>query len=170
MLGHCSVRRLPGWRDLMRHRAGGNVSGATNSSTSAVAFGRTRVDRCKNENPGYCRGRKREGMQPHFGASFFISSFFSFLWALWCFALASSFLSIGLSILSIGLQAVLSPWAKAKDDIETERAMANSNASRLFIFGCSFGCSMCTRTPGNCDVIVRGQRNCRPRTRLFQVQ
>src|SRR5258708_82275 len=34
---------------LMRHRAGGNVSGATNSSTSAVAFGRTRVDRCKKK-------------------------------------------------------------------------------------------------------------------------
>src|SRR5258708_26077896 len=127
MLGHCSVRRLPGWRDLMRHRAGGNVSGATNSSTSAVAFGRTRVDRCKNENPGYCRGRKREGMQPHFGASFFISSFFSFLWALWCFALASSFLSIGFFIFFIAFQGAFLPLDKSKYELLMEKRLANNN-------------------------------------------
>src|ERR1700687_1062643 len=52
---------LPGWRELMRHRAGGSVSGATNSSTSGAAFGGTGVERSKKENPGYCRGL-REGM------------------------------------------------------------------------------------------------------------
>src|SRR3979411_190560 len=94
-------------------RAGGSVSGATNSSTSRVGFGGWIA---ANRKPRLPPGPYEKGwMEAYFGVSFFISSFFSFLWALWlCFALASSFLSIGLSILSIDLQAGLS-WANAND-------------------------------------------------------
>src|SRR5271157_3470655 len=41
---------MPGWRDSVRHRAGGSISGATNSSTSGVASGFFECDRRRRYN------------------------------------------------------------------------------------------------------------------------
>src|SRR5208283_3782446 len=52
ILGHVISPSLPGWRELVRHRAGGSTSGATNFNTSGVDSGFSNGDLRKRYNAG----------------------------------------------------------------------------------------------------------------------